>query len=105
MNIKLNSLLGVRAAYNPGCNGLVERQNRTTQQAMVVSLLEKQANWYYEIPSLAMYFRMSTHPSTGLTAHEMMFGRTLSQEVSENDKVYFHSKDINDKFQFELECM
>ena len=75
LNIKLNSLLGVRAAYNPGCNGLVERQYRTTERAMVASLLEKQANWYYILPSLQMSFRTTRHTSTGLTPYEMMFGR------------------------------
>lgn len=63
------------AAYNPRANGLVERQNRTTQRAMVASLLEKQANWYYVLPSLQLSFRTTVHSSTGLTPFEMMFGR------------------------------
>ena len=72
-------LLGIdhrmSAAYNPRCNGLVERQNRTTQSSMVKSLIEDQANWFYILPSLEMSFRMVRHSSTGLTPYEMMFGR------------------------------
>ena len=105
LNIELNSLLGVtgdrvRAAYNPGCNGLVERQYRTTERAMVASLLEKQANWYYILPSLQMSFRMHTYSSTGLTAHEMMFGRKPAQLP-----ILLHSEEIKDPCPIQTELL
>ena len=88
------------AAYNPRCNGLVERQNRTTQRAMVASLLEKQANWYYILPSLQMSFRMHTYSSTGLTAHEMMFGRKPAQLP-----ILLHSEEIKDPCPIQTELL
>ena len=84
-------------ANNPGYNGLVARQNRITQQSMVASLLQKQANWYYMLPSMAMSFRMSTHPSTGQTPQEMMFGRKPAQLATQ-----VHSEEIKDPIQEEI---
>lgn len=85
LNAELFRLVGVEhrmtAAYNPRCNGLVERLNRTTQRSLVACLLKNQANWYYIIPSIEYSLRTVPHSSTGRTPFEVVTGRKAKLPV------------------------
>lgn len=83
----------VAAAYNPRCNGLVERQNRTTQKALVACLLQKQSNWFYCLPSLKFAFNTSVHSSTKQTPFTMMFNRLA---VTPTDIMHYPLDKIHD---------
>ena len=80
LNATLFKLTGVEhqitGAYHPQANGLVEKQNSTTTNALK-ACLNQQEDWYKALDSVAFSFRGSKHCSTGRTPFEMMFGHQM----------------------------
>ena len=71
-------------AFNPKCNGVTERFNRTLI-AMIKPYLEgSQENWDLWLGCLAGAYRATPHDSTHMTPNMMMIGRevTLPHEVT-----------------------
>jgi len=62
------------AAYHPQTNGLVEKQNDTTER-VIFKHCEKAENWVDVLPAVMFDVRTSKHKSTGFTPMLMMFGR------------------------------
>ena len=89
MNSTLNRLMGLTA---PAHINIVKRTNRTTQQALVATLVSQQEDWLYILPSFMLSLRMSPHSSTGKTPYEMMFGRKppVPKKLSEGSNDIWH---------------
>jgi len=62
------------AAYHPQTNGLVEKQNDTTEK-IIFKHCEKADKWVDLLPGVLFNVRTSKHASTGFTPMVMMFGR------------------------------
>lgn len=74
-------VLGVRkshtSAYNPKCNGMVERSNRSILQ-LLRCLCSEVSDWEEKLPFAVMAFNSHVHTSTGMTPSRLMFARDLS---------------------------
>jgi hypothetical protein len=64
----------ITSAYHPQANGLVERQNRTTEDCIKKVLLHKK-DWVYALDSVLFACRTTKHASTGYTPFRIMFNR------------------------------
>ena len=74
-------VLGVKkshtSAYNPKCNGMVERSNRSILQ-LLRCLCDEVSDWEEKLPFAVMSFNSHVHASTGVTPSRLMFARDLS---------------------------
>ena len=61
-------------AYHPQGDGMVERFNRTLLQ-MLRSYTSQRSDWEQHLPLVLFAYRSATHPSTGFSPFELMFGR------------------------------
>ena len=61
-------------AYHPQGDGMVERFNRTLLQ-MLRSYTSQRSDWEQYLPLVLFAYRSATHPSTGFSPFELMFGR------------------------------
>ena len=75
--------LGVKksraSAYNPKCNGMVERSNRSVLQ-LLRCLCSEIHDWEDKLPFAVMAFNSHVHSTTGLTPSRLMFARDLSSK-------------------------
>ena len=72
---------------SPDCNpsvatgtGLVERQNRTLLKAIRASVAERR-DWQESLQSFLLAYRTTTHPSTGKSPAELIYGRQLRTKL------------------------
>ena len=63
-----------RTAYHPQGDGMVERFNRTLLQ-MLRSYTSQGSDWEQHLPLVLFASCSATHPSTGFSPFELMFGR------------------------------
>ena len=81
LNAELFKLMGVKhhvtTAYHPEANGLVEKQNSSTAQALKVCINE-QSNWHECLHSIAVSFHGSQHASTTKSPFEMMYQHQMT---------------------------
>jgi hypothetical protein len=90
LSAELCRLSGVKqritSAYHPQANGLVERQNRTTEACILKSCRDRQDQWIYALDSILFACRTSKHASTGFTPYRMMFNRdpVIPAELADN---------------------
>ena len=61
-------------SYHPQGDGMVERFNRTLLQ-MLRTYVHQQSEWEQHLPLVLFAYRSATHPSTGFSPFELMFGR------------------------------
>lgn len=61
-------------AYHPQGDGMMERLNQTLLQ-MLRSYTSQQGDWEQHLPLVLFAYRSATHPSTGFSPFELMFGR------------------------------
>lgn len=67
----------ISSAYHPQTNGLVERFNRTLQDALRKVVNTDGTDWDLYIKEVLYGYRSSVHASTGFTPFFVMFGRYL----------------------------
>jgi hypothetical protein len=65
----------VTSAYHPQANGLVERQNRTTEACLQKALEAKRNQWVYALDSVLFACRVARHATTKFTPYRLMFNR------------------------------
>jgi len=72
------------SAYNPSCDGLVERTNSTLCQTLSMFVSKHQKDWDVFIPAALMAFRTSPNESTGESPFYLLYGREplLPMDVS-----------------------
>ena len=72
--------LGVKkshtTAYNPKCNGMSERSNRSILQ-LLRCLCSEDFDWEEKLPLALMAFNSHVHVTTGMTPSRLMFARDL----------------------------
>ena len=61
--------------YNPRCDGLSERGNRTNKDALSKLVNEKMNNWDEFLPFVQFTYNTSVNATTKFTPFEMMYGR------------------------------
>ena len=61
--------------YQPECDGLSERFNRTLQAMLRCFVDDNQSNWDELLPYLSFAYNTSVHAVTNLTPYEILFGR------------------------------
>ncbi len=61
-------------AYNPQSNGAVERCNHTLLSMLSTVVSEKQNDWDDHLPAALCAYRSTTHASTGVSPHKMVYG-------------------------------
>ena len=64
-------------SYHPQGDGMVERFNRTLLQ-MLRTYTQQQSDWEQHLSLVLLAYRSATHPSTGLSPFELMFGRSAT---------------------------
>jgi hypothetical protein len=62
-------------AYNPKCNGLTEKANRTLCQMLAPYINSNQNNWDQYIPIVLLAYRTCEQSSTGHSPFELLYGR------------------------------
>ena len=62
------------SAYNPKCNGMVERSNRSILQ-LLRCLCDEAHDWEKKLPFALMAFNSHVHITTGMTPSRLMFAR------------------------------
>lgn len=72
------------SAYNPACDGLVERMNSTLCQTLSMFVSKHQKDWDVFIPAAQMAFRTSPNETTGESPFYLLYGREplLPMDVS-----------------------
>lgn len=63
-------------AYNPSCNGLVERINNTYKNMLKNYVNTEQTDWSFYIPHITFAYNSSVHETTKFTPFELVYGRT-----------------------------
>ena len=63
--------------YNPQCDGLVERMNRTLVGTIALVAKDAKDNWDIRIGLALMAIRSAVQSSTGFSPHFLMFGREM----------------------------
>lgn len=76
-----NILLTHTTAYNPRSNGLIERFNRTLQEALAMWVSSDLNDWDDFIRYLLQAYRVSRHTTTEKSPLEMMFGYSASSDA------------------------
>jgi hypothetical protein len=66
------------SAYRPQINGALERTHRFLVEYLICYLLENQTYWDRWISYATFVFNTTPHTSTGITPHELLFGRKPS---------------------------
>jgi hypothetical protein len=100
MTKELYRLCGVQhritSAYHPQANGLVERQNRTTEGCIKKACEDRMDDWPFALDSVLLSVRTSKHASTGYTPFRLMFMRdpVIAAEV-EDDKIDIQANNID----------
>lgn len=61
--------------YNPRCNGISERYNRTLLNMLGTLEPHQKQDWKKYLPSLVYAYNATPHESTGFAPFELMFGR------------------------------
>ena len=61
--------------YHPQGNGACERFNRTLLSLLSTIEVKHQAQWPVHLPALLQAYNNSSHASTGMTPHYVVFGR------------------------------
>ncbi|CAK9292697.1 unnamed protein product [Gordionus sp. m RMFG-2023] len=69
----------VTSAYHPQANGMVERVNRTIQNALLKCIKDDQLIWTNALPGIIFAYNTSLHESSKFTPYELMYGRTVKQ--------------------------
>ena len=76
---ELHSMTGTQqrmtSAYHPQSNGLVERQNRTNENALVKVLDQNPEQWPYVIDDVLFAHQVSRHASTNYLPFYLMYNR------------------------------
>ncbi len=67
--------------YNPQCDGMVERFNRTLLKMVGCYVDEGQKNWDVQLPWLIFAYNTSHSTSHGTTPFELMFGRKVNTTI------------------------
>ncbi|CAK9295464.1 unnamed protein product [Gordionus sp. m RMFG-2023] len=75
----------VTSAYHPQANGMVERVNRTIQNALLKCIENDQLVWTDALPGILFAYNTSCHDSSKFTPFELMYGRKAIQAY-ENDE-------------------
>ena len=72
---------------DPRTDGLVERTNRTLISALELLATTNPESWDLYLDYVAMSYRTRVNSSTGLTPHELVFGRVSNLFANYSDEV------------------
>lgn len=97
----------VTSPYHPQTNGMVERQNRTVQEALRKCITEQnQRNWPYYLEPLAYALRQKKNRATGLSPFEMIHGRAMKLPVDNmHDEIPSDTEEIPDLSPAEVDAL
>jgi transposase InsO family protein len=68
-------------AYNPQCNGLTERLNRTLANSVAKCIDEKPLAWDQAIPFVVFAYNTTPQESTGYSPYLLVFGREPQMDL------------------------
>ena len=87
----------ITGAYHPQANGLCERQNRSTLDALRKAVMEKESDWVRVLDPIAYSFRAAPKRALGFKSpFEVMFGRPMRLLVDLRDETG-EVRDIDDE--------
>ena len=75
----------VTAAYNPRCNGLVERFNQTFIESLRKYCETNPTEWPEWLPFTLMCYKARKHSTIGFSPDYLMFGRERNAFINYND--------------------
>jgi hypothetical protein len=71
----------VTASYNPRCNGLAERTNKTIIESLSKYCETNPTDWPLWLPFVTMCYNTKKHSSTNYTPEYLMFGRERNRFI------------------------
>jgi len=77
----------VTSPYHPRTDGLVERTNRTLISALELHATTHPEDWDLYLDYVAMSYRTRVNSTTGLTPHELVFGRMANLFANYSDEL------------------
>ncbi|CAK9297525.1 unnamed protein product [Gordionus sp. m RMFG-2023] len=75
----------VTSAYHPQPNGMVERVNRTIQNALLKCIKDDQLTWTDALPGILFAYNTSDHESSKFTPFELIYGRKAIQACGDDE--------------------
>ncbi|CAK9302239.1 unnamed protein product [Gordionus sp. m RMFG-2023] len=85
----IGTMQRVTSAYHPQANGMVERVNRTIQNALLKCIKDDQLIWTDALPGIIFAYNTSLHESSKFTPYQLMYGRKAKQayEIDEEEDI------------------
>ncbi|CAD5210295.1 unnamed protein product [Bursaphelenchus okinawaensis] len=82
--------------YHPAGNGQVERQNRTLADMLAHYVSTGGTDWNEFVPLVCYAFNTSTHPNTGYTPFELLYGRPPRSPIETEARELFSGEQENE---------
>ncbi|CAK9289927.1 unnamed protein product [Gordionus sp. m RMFG-2023] len=76
---KLVETMQRASSYHPQANGMIERVNRTIQNALLKCIKDDQLIWTDALLGIIFAYHTSLHESSKFTPYELMYGRKAKQ--------------------------
>ncbi|CAK9302255.1 unnamed protein product [Gordionus sp. m RMFG-2023] len=86
----------VTSVYHPQANGMVERVNRTIQNALLKCIEDDYLVWTDALPGILFAYNTSCHDTSKFTPFELMYGRKAIQAYGNDEENYIDPDNVEE---------